>query len=157
MHPKFSCLSLSSPWAFRSAGWHCIQWNKGHSIQPQTSNARFAFKKIHAWHLPLASEKDLRGAVARTYWINSHQVGRELELRPGEGSRDPKLFLGKILLMSFAPASGFRCLLCWEEIVAKLCLCSSPKPCHNFPPIICVIVAVITLQLVSESRYEPES
>ena len=39
----FDASKFSSPWAFRSVGWHCIQWNKEHSIQPQTSNAHFAF------------------------------------------------------------------------------------------------------------------
>ena len=53
-------------------------------------------KVIFVWNLQL--EKYLRGAVARTYWTNSHQVGREEELRPGEGSSDPKLFLSKIIL-----------------------------------------------------------
>ena len=62
---------------------------------------------------PWRQKKDLRGAVARTYWTNSHQVGRELELRPGEGSSDPKLFLGKIQLLLLDPEFlSFRCLLC---------------------------------------------
>ena len=43
--------------------------------------------------------KDLRGAVASTYCTNSHQMGRDEEFRPGEGTSAPKLFLTYIVLV----------------------------------------------------------
>ena len=42
-------------------------------------------------------------------------------------------------------------LLCGEEFAAKFCLRSSAESCDNFPSIVCVIVVVISFQLVTES------
>ena len=47
----------------------------------------------------MVERKDLRGAVARTYCTNSHQVGRDEEFRPGEATSAPKLFLRYIVFV----------------------------------------------------------